>query len=73
VVELYILMKTYFINEIVFYTEVSDSAIPAADDEDAWVVANVQQYGYYRVNYDATNWRALSKQLQTDHTVTYAE
>jgi len=32
------------------------------------VVFNVQQTGYYRVNYDQRNWELLSKQLRRDHT-----
>ncbi|KAG8193545.1 hypothetical protein JTE90_003754, partial [Oedothorax gibbosus] len=34
-----------------------------------WVVANVQEVGYYRVNYDHRNWRLLIQQLDTDHTI----
>ncbi|XP_061193634.1 aminopeptidase N-like [Saccostrea echinata] len=33
-----------------------------------WVLANVQQYGYYRVNYDESNWRALIRQLNNNYT-----
>ena len=36
---------------------------------DGWVVANHQQLGLYRVNYDAANWAALAKQLKTNHEV----
>ncbi|KAJ8889458.1 hypothetical protein PR048_008957 [Dryococelus australis] len=31
-----------------------------------WLILNIQQTGYYRVNYDATNWRLLVAQLQSD-------
>ena len=34
-----------------------------------WFIVNVQQYGYYRVNYDQNNWDALISQLNNDHTV----
>lgn len=30
-----------------------------------WYVANYQEMGYYRVNYDIENWNALSAQLST--------
>ena len=36
---------------------------------DGWIKANVDQIGYYRVNYEAENWKALSRQLKTDHKV----
>nr|XP_054753846.1 glutamyl aminopeptidase-like [Lytechinus pictus] len=38
----------------------------AADD---WLLANVNGYGYYRVNYDTDNWELISKQLTADHEV----
>ena len=34
-----------------------------------WILGNVQQYGFYRVNYDTDNWRALMTQLKQQHTV----
>lgn len=34
-----------------------------------WVKGNYGMYGYYRVNYDERNWRALIKQLMDNHTV----
>ncbi|XP_033725116.1 aminopeptidase N-like isoform X1 [Pecten maximus] len=38
----------------------------AISSSDTWVIANVKQYGYYRVNYDSDNWAALVDQLKTD-------
>ena len=35
--------------------------------KDQWVVFNIQQTGYYRVNYDQENWNALIQQLNTNH------
>lgn len=30
-----------------------------------WVIFNVQEVGYYRVNYDVTNWNLLTKHLRS--------
>jgi aminopeptidase N len=35
---------------------------------DTAVVFNVQETGYYRVNYDGRNWELLARQLDSDHT-----
>ncbi|XP_068228252.1 aminopeptidase N-like [Palaemon carinicauda] len=43
--------------------EISIESLPA---QDKWVIFNVQQIGYYRVNYDENNWNLLIQQLQTD-------
>ncbi|BFZ00939.1 hypothetical protein BsWGS_03978 [Bradybaena similaris] len=43
--------------------------LPSLTDHTGWVLANVQQYGYYRVNYEVSNWRALGQQLETNHLV----
>lgn len=37
--------------------------------QDDWVLGNIQQYGFYRVNYEDSNWRALIQQLKTNHKV----
>jgi aminopeptidase N len=34
-----------------------------------WVIANLKQAGFYRVNYDINNWNLLIEQLHTDHTL----
>ncbi|KAK0044047.1 aminopeptidase N [Biomphalaria pfeifferi] len=34
-----------------------------------WIIANIDEVGYYRVNYDEDNWKALTDQLQEDHEV----
>ena len=36
---------------------------------DGWIKANVDQIGYYRVNYETKNWKSLYLQLQSDHKV----
>ncbi|XP_069977183.1 aminopeptidase N [Penaeus vannamei] len=35
--------------------------------KDQWVIFNLQQTGYYRVNYDDHNWGLLIQQLKDDH------
>ena len=37
--------------------------------ESDWYLANIKQYGYYRINYDATNWERLTTQLNDNHLV----
>ncbi|XP_030848825.1 aminopeptidase N-like [Strongylocentrotus purpuratus] len=37
--------------------------------ENDWFLANIQQYGFYRVNYDDENWARLSQQLVDSHVV----
>ena len=40
------------------------SGLPQNND---WVIFNVQQTGYYRVNYDDRNWEAIIDQLLQNH------
>ncbi|PFX22359.1 Glutamyl aminopeptidase [Stylophora pistillata] len=45
------------------------TALIAWSKTSGWIKANVDQIGYYRVNYDIDNWKALYNQLNTDHTL----
>ncbi|CAH0725367.1 unnamed protein product, partial [Brenthis ino] len=36
-------------------------------NQSEWYIVNKQQTGYYRVNYDEANWRALANVLQRSH------
>ncbi|XP_066992326.2 aminopeptidase N [Anabrus simplex] len=42
------------------------SGLPAADK---WVIFNVQEAGYYRVNYDEDNWNMIVAALNSNHTI----
>ncbi|XP_029160312.1 aminopeptidase N-like isoform X2 [Nylanderia fulva] len=35
-------------------------------NENEWIIANIQQSGYYRVNYDPENWRKIAHYLNSD-------
>ncbi|KYO47776.1 thyrotropin-releasing hormone-degrading ectoenzyme [Alligator mississippiensis] len=42
--------------------------IPALDEAN-WLLGNINQTGYFRVNYDIRNWRLLINQLMRNHEV----
>ncbi|XP_053202337.1 aminopeptidase N-like [Panonychus citri] len=42
-----------------------DVAFLPKDDE--WIILNLQEVGYYKVNYDERNWKMLIDQLKRDH------
>lgn len=37
--------------------------------EREWVIFNLQETGYFRVNYDEMNWKLLIRQLKDDHSL----
>ncbi|XP_015606053.1 aminopeptidase N [Cephus cinctus] len=43
------------------------SIIISEFNSSGWVIFNVQQVGYYRVNYDTTNWHLLINYLRTNN------
>ncbi|XP_031794682.1 thyrotropin-releasing hormone-degrading ectoenzyme isoform X3 [Sarcophilus harrisii] len=38
-------------------------------DKESWLLGNINQTGYFRVNYDLRNWRLLIDQLMQNHEV----
>lgn len=38
-------------------------------DERSWLLANINQTGYFRVNYDLHNWKLLVQQLHSGHQI----
>merc|ERR1712212_830202 len=38
-------------------------------DANSWIIGNIEQMGYYRVNYDDENWGKITAQLNKDHQV----
>ncbi|XP_029157634.1 aminopeptidase N-like isoform X2 [Nylanderia fulva] len=43
-----------------------DLKLSLASKETGWIIFNIQQIGYYRVNYDDENWRRISHYLNHD-------
>ncbi|XP_006815687.1 aminopeptidase N-like [Saccoglossus kowalevskii] len=46
-----------------------DFELPSDSTKHDWILVNIDQKGYYRVNYDLDNWNKLAQQLLDDHTV----
>ncbi|KAL6444223.1 hypothetical protein ACFW04_001861 [Cataglyphis niger] len=44
----------------------NQQSIQVIINDDGWVIFNLQQVGYYRVNYDSENWLKIAKYLNSD-------
>jgi len=43
--------------------------LPENSTNTTWIIANLKQAGFYRVNYNIQNWYLLIQQFHTDHTI----
>ena len=59
-------------SEIWMSSDEAEKQIENLPDDDKWVIFNVQEAGYYRVNYEDANWQLLSKQLSDNHDVIHS-
>ncbi|XP_068233228.1 aminopeptidase N-like [Palaemon carinicauda] len=46
--------------------------ISGLPDQSQWIIVNLQETGYFRVNYDSNTWKLLNSQLKQDHSVIHA-
>ncbi|XP_025269557.1 aminopeptidase N-like [Camponotus floridanus] len=44
----------------------SNSEIELFVEKDQWIILNLQQIGYYRVNYDTENWQKIARYLNSE-------
>ena len=54
-------------NDIWMAENEKSKTIEGLPDSETAVIFNVQETGYYRVNYDTKNWQLIIKQLNEDH------
>ncbi|XP_021963123.1 aminopeptidase N isoform X2 [Folsomia candida] len=54
-----------------FWIKASDKAVtkPIDTNKQDWIIVNVQETGFYRVNYDLKNWGLLINQLRSNASV----
>ena len=55
--------KLLFISIVIISVHVVDKSL----QDSTWIIGNVQQIGFYRVNYDKEHWRLIVCQLNKDH------
>ncbi|XP_029671186.1 aminopeptidase N-like [Formica exsecta] len=51
----------------VYILDIANSSFDRELNETEWIIFNVRQTGYYRVNYDAKNWQLISDYLDSPH------
>ncbi|XP_067874450.1 aminopeptidase N-like [Heterodontus francisci] len=61
-------MKRYITQNATWLMKSQETFPDMKCDGEHWILANINVTGYYRVNYDETNWNKLVKQLSTNHT-----
>ncbi|XP_076675235.1 aminopeptidase N-like [Andrena cerasifolii] len=44
-----------------------DKLVIQGVDVDDWIIVNLQHTGYFRVDYDSTNWEKIAQYLNTEH------
>nr|XP_056702487.1 thyrotropin-releasing hormone-degrading ectoenzyme [Euleptes europaea] len=54
---------------IIWVSNKSEHHRIASLDERSWMLGNINQTGYFRVNYDVRNWKMLIDQLMRNHKV----
>ncbi|XP_060101068.1 thyrotropin-releasing hormone-degrading ectoenzyme isoform X2 [Heteronotia binoei] len=54
---------------IIWVSNKSEHHRIASLDERSWLLGNINQTGYFRINYDVRNWRLLIDQLMRNHKV----
>ena len=61
-----IIQKLIHFNKIFYLLLVTLSNLPS---NTKWIIGNIRQYGYYRMNYDEETWQNIIQQLSSNHQV----
>ena len=65
-IHVYIIQKHIHFNNAVNVFLVTLSNLPS---NTKWIIRNIGQNGYYRVNFDEENWQNIIQQLSFNHQV----